>query len=290
MEFLAQTEEDLAAIREAFDEYQKNTGRNFEELKLRIAFRKETTPIERQLFLMKMETQLNYLKTEVTHYKAMLSMSEENRELLARLVEASRSPNLLIQPLRMSPQRRPYQSELSVLHADLTNFTSTVTRNPAFRLTLQTWLAEVQAEFRTQPACEQIKNQGDGFLALSTDSLWLFEMAQQLGHRLDQFKLRNPSPLGGFRFVLARGQVNCAESEGVKEFDGDAIIECSRIDQPMKRYLNERGITVSQMWCTELFKDDIEPRSPHLRFAELPAIPLDKDYESTSRLYQISIA
>lgn len=102
VEFLAQTEEDLNAIRESFAEYQRNAGRNFEELKLHIAFRKDISPLERELFLMKMENQLNLLRTELTYTQALLSKTEENRNLLARLLEASRSPGDLLKPIQIS--------------------------------------------------------------------------------------------------------------------------------------------------------------------------------------------
>lgn len=290
VEFLAQTEEDLGAIRESFAEYQRNAGRNFDELKLHIAFRKETTPLERELFLMKMETQINHLRTELTYTKALLSKTEENRDLLARLVEASRSPRLLFEPWRIPAQARPYQSELSVLHADLANFSGAVQKEGAPRTALQSFLAEMQSEIQAQPACNRVKGQGDGFLIFSTDSLWLFEIAQQLGNRLDQFKLRNASSLGSFRCALNRGRLTCVMVGDVEDFDGDAVIECARIDQPMKAYLKEHGIAGNRVWCTEAFKADLESRSPHLRFAPLPPIPLDKGYESKSQLFEVSVA
>jgi len=291
VEFLAQTEEDIGAIRESFAEYQRNTGRNFEELKLHIAFRKDASPLERELFLMKMESQLNQLRLELTYTQALLTKTEENRELLARIVEASRSPQNLFKPWQIPAQKRPYQSELSVLHADLENFSGAVKGEDALRATLQSFLAELHAEFQSQPACERIKNQGDGFLIFSTDSLWLFEVAQELGNRFNQFKLRNPSLLGCLRSVLNRGRVNCIEVSGSheKDFDGDAIIECKRIDQPMKAYLREQKVSGNQVWCTEVFKADVESRSPHLQFVSLPALQLDKNYESESKLFQITV-
>ena len=205
-----------------------NAGRNFDELKLHIAFRKETTPLERELFLMKMETQINHLRTELTYTKALLSKTEENRDLLARLVEASGSPRLLFEPWRIPAQARPYQSELSVLHADLANFSGAVQEKDAPRTALQSFLAEMQSEIQAQPACNRVKGQGNGFLIFSTDSLWLFEMAQQLGSRLDQFKLRNPSSLASFRCALNRGRLNCVTVDGVEDLDGDAVIGCAR--------------------------------------------------------------
>jgi uncharacterized protein YjbI with pentapeptide repeats len=102
--------------------------------------------------------------------------------------------------------------------------------------------------------------------------------------------LKNPSSLGGLRCILNRGRVNCVEHAGAKDFDGDAIIECSRIDQPMKAYLHEHTIAGNQTWCTETFKVDIENCSSNLRFTSLPAIQLDKNYEVKINLFQITVA
>ena len=292
VEFLAQTEEDIGAIRESFAEYQRNTGRNFEELKLNIAFRKDASPLERELFLMKMESQLNLLRTELTYTQALLTKTEENRALLARIVEASRSPQTLLEPWKIPVEKRPYQSDLSILHADLENSSGAVKGQDSFRNALLVLRSDLQAEIQSQPACKRIKDQGDGFLIFSTDSMWLFEIAVRLENRFKEFKLRNPSQLGGLRCVLNRGRVNCIEAVGTKEkdFEGDAIIECVRIDQPMKAYLREQKMSGNQIWCTERYKIDLEARSPHLRFTPLPDLPLDKHFQSESKLFQIAVA
>lgn len=99
VEFLAQTEEDLDTIRAAFLEYQNSAGLDFEQLKLRINFSVNTTQIERDLFLLKMESQLNLLKTELTYTKALLSKSEEHQALLKQVSEAARSPTTLLAPM-----------------------------------------------------------------------------------------------------------------------------------------------------------------------------------------------
>jgi hypothetical protein len=189
----------------------------------------------------------------------------------------------------MRAEQRPYQIELSILHADLENYSGAVKEQEVWRTALQSFLAGLNAEIESQAACARIQNQGDGFLIYSTDSLWLFETAHDLGNRLNHFKLRNSSMLGVLRCVLNRGRVNCIEVSGKKEFEGDPIIECSRTDQPMKTYLHEQKISGNQIWCTETFKVDVENRSPHLRFASLPSMQLDKDYESKSKLFQITV-
>jgi hypothetical protein len=99
VEFLAGTHEDLGLIRTAFDEYRANTGTDFDTLKLRIKFSTDVPAIERDLFLMKMESQLNQLRTELTYTKALLSKSEEHQTLLHGILEATRSPASLLRPL-----------------------------------------------------------------------------------------------------------------------------------------------------------------------------------------------
>lgn len=99
VEFLANSEDDLEVIREAFTEYQQSANLDFEQLKLRIQFSVQTSPLERELFLMKMESQLNMLRTELTYTKALLSKSEEHQALLKQVAEASRTPRTLLTPI-----------------------------------------------------------------------------------------------------------------------------------------------------------------------------------------------
>lgn len=99
VEFLANSEDDLGVIRQAFAEYQQSANLDFEQLKLRIQFSVQTSPLERELFLMKMESQLNMLRTELTYTKALLSKSEEHQALLKQVAEASRAPITLLTPI-----------------------------------------------------------------------------------------------------------------------------------------------------------------------------------------------
>ncbi|MGI8437357.1 MAG: toll/interleukin-1 receptor domain-containing protein [Chthoniobacterales bacterium] len=99
VEFLAETEDDLGVIRESFNEYQQSAGLNFDELRLRIRFATNVSATERDLFLMKLESQLNQLRTELTYTKALLSKSDEHQALLKRIVDASRSPEVLLKPM-----------------------------------------------------------------------------------------------------------------------------------------------------------------------------------------------
>ena len=99
VEFLANSEDDLEVIRQAFTEYQQSANLDFEQLKLRIQFSVQTSPLERELFLMKMESQLNMLRTEITYTKALLSKSEEHQALLKQVAEASRTPRSLLTPI-----------------------------------------------------------------------------------------------------------------------------------------------------------------------------------------------
>jgi internalin A len=99
VEFFAEREDDLPSIREALAEYQKNTGLSVDQLKFSIPFRKDASQLERDLFLMKMKSQINFLQAELAYIKARLTQSVKDRELMSRLVEASRSPRVLFEPL-----------------------------------------------------------------------------------------------------------------------------------------------------------------------------------------------
>ncbi|MDQ6626014.1 MAG: toll/interleukin-1 receptor domain-containing protein, partial [Verrucomicrobiota bacterium] len=103
VEFLAESEQDLAAIREAFEEYRQTAGLDFEQLKLRIKFATHVPPVEQKLFLMNLEAQLNQLRTQLTYTQALLSKSEEYQQLLKRVLDASRSPAGLLEPVVLPP-------------------------------------------------------------------------------------------------------------------------------------------------------------------------------------------
>lgn len=102
VEFLADSEDDLVVIRSAFDEYQQSANLDFDQLRLRINFSVQTSALDRELFLMKMESQLNLLRTELTYTKALLSKSEEHQALLRQVADASRTPKALLTPVTIA--------------------------------------------------------------------------------------------------------------------------------------------------------------------------------------------
>ncbi len=103
-EFFAKRNSDLPLIREAFSNYQRNIGLSIDEIKRNIPFRENTTRLERDLFLMKMESEVNVLQTELGYIKGPLAQSPGDRELISRIVEASKSPGVLFEPLSIAPE------------------------------------------------------------------------------------------------------------------------------------------------------------------------------------------
>ena len=106
VEFLAQTEDDLEIVKASFQEFQANANLNFNDLRLKIKFAINTPQLDRDLFLMKMEGQINLLRAELTYTQALLSKSEEHQAILQRIAEATRSPNSLLAPIgfRQAPE------------------------------------------------------------------------------------------------------------------------------------------------------------------------------------------
>jgi uncharacterized protein YjbI with pentapeptide repeats len=102
VEFLVQSEQDLAAIRKSFAEYQKNTGHNFEELKLNISFSKDVAAWEQELLLKRMENQFKYLREELTLIRSYLPNSTNDRLIFARVDEATHSPEVLLKQVAIS--------------------------------------------------------------------------------------------------------------------------------------------------------------------------------------------
>jgi uncharacterized protein YjbI with pentapeptide repeats len=107
VEFLAQTDEELIAIRKALPKYYQNIGQSFDELKLTVAFSKSTAAWEQDLLLKRMENQFKYLREELSLIRTYLPSSTNDQPLLARVDEATRSAEVLFQPMPISAPK-PY--------------------------------------------------------------------------------------------------------------------------------------------------------------------------------------
>ena len=81
VEFLAQTEENIEVVKAKFEEYKRSTGQNFEDLQLRIAFAKEVSQVERELFLIEFKNTIELLKTKLTYTQALLEERSKHADL-----------------------------------------------------------------------------------------------------------------------------------------------------------------------------------------------------------------
>jgi len=134
-----------------------------------------------------------------------------------------------------------------------------------------------------------VNTAGDGFLIVFSDSLKLSGVATELENGIRSFKLSKPCSIGGFRFVFGCGNLTCIQIGERREYTGEAIVEAERIDQPMKRFLEQNGRSTSEMWCAKAFRDQVEGKHPNLKFAELPGIELDKAHPGNGPLFQMTI-
>jgi class 3 adenylate cyclase len=285
VEFLANTEPDLEAVKTTFEEYRQNTGRDFAELRLNISFSEQTSPLEQKLFLLEYERQLDSLKTKLSLTQALLEQSQEHAAFLRRLVEAKLEPPKLLLPAEF-PQ---HETQQFVLRADLGNYSNAVEADKRLESSIQQFVAKQQAAIQQRPGCNMVKTAGDGLLVVFSDAVKLIGVATDLTSALSAFKLSNPCSFGGFRFVFGYGNLTCLQTGELREYTGDAVVEVERIDQPMKRFLEQEKRTASEMWCTNAFRDQVESKHQNLLFEQLPEIELDKGHPGSGPLFRVTI-
>lgn len=286
VEFLANTEADLEAVKSSFEEYRRNTGRDFAELRLNISFCEQTSPLEQKLFLLEYERQLDSLKTKLSLTQALLEQSQEHAAFLRRLVEAKLEPPKLLLPAEF-PQ---HETQQFVLRADLGDYAKAIQADKRVATLIQQFVAKQQSEIRQRVGCNMVKTAGDGFLVVFSDAVKLIGVATDLASALNSFKLANPCSIGGFRFVFGYGNLTCIQTGDDRDYTGDAVVEVERIDQPMKRFLEQQGLPASEMWCTNAFHDQVESKHQNLRFEQFPEMELDKGYRTNGPLFRIAIA
>lgn len=146
VEFLANSEDDLAVIRQSFAEYQQSANLDFDQLKLRIQFSVQTPALERELFLMKMESQLNMLRTELTYTKALLGKSEEHQALLRQVAEATRAPKSLLTPIASASPTRGIPTTADEASPSLAVVTSYSHKDDALRDELDAHLSVLRRQ------------------------------------------------------------------------------------------------------------------------------------------------
>lgn len=285
VEFLANSEADLDAVKSSFEEYRQNTGRDFAELRLKISFSEQTTALEQKLFLLEYERQIDSLKTKLSLTQALLEQSQEHAAFLRRLVEAKAEPRKLLLPAEF-PQ---HETQEFVLRADLANYSKAIEGDKQLESAVQQFVARQQAEIEQRTGCNMVNTAGDGFLIVFSDALRLIGVATELENGIRSFKLSKPCSIGGFRFIFGYGNLTCIQIGERREYTGEAIVEAERIDQPMKRFLEQNGRKTSEMWCTKAFRDQVEGKHPNLKFEELPGIELDKGHPGSGPLFQITI-
>jgi uncharacterized protein YjbI with pentapeptide repeats len=285
IEFVSGSSIGLGLIQERLEQYLGNVGRPMSGINLE--FRTETTSdIQKDLFLIRYEHQINTLRTELKYVERLLLKEEEkNRQLLELVQHLGRAPQQLLIP----PKRDRFEVDVYFLTADLQGYSSATRSNAPLYDSIQKFLLDAKEKVSNCGHCELVKLEGDCIKVFSRDGVELIWFTRDIMHQFERLKKESPIQIDGFRAVLGYG--HCIKEVRVDgtDFAGDCIIDTVRVDQPMKQFLKENGLPANQIWCTEAFNDALQGRHDNIEFRKLPPLSLEKNHPSSGDLFSITI-
>lgn|GEM_PF-2400933 len=294
VEFMTGTQAEKELVRERFNQYRDNTTKDLASLDIRFN-NSEASEVEKELFRIRYEHTINSLRTELNYTKRLLQKEEEKNQLQVKyldlLVQAdafTRDPQKLLLPaLDTSTQRS--STPIFFLTADLKDYSKATRENNALYALIQTFLFDQKERIRKDPVCDAVKLEGDAIKVFFRDGVKLIWIARGLINDFENLKYEQPSSIRGFRVVLGYGTAHREQRREEVDYSGDPIVETCRVDQPMKRYIEERDEDPNQIWCTETFYDQISGQHPNVSFDELPPTDLDKGYGLGARLFRVRV-
>jgi uncharacterized protein YjbI with pentapeptide repeats len=288
VDFIDETQNDKELVQERFRNYLDNAAKEFRSLDIHFN-NPQVTDVEKELFLIRYEHQINTLRTELSYTERLLKKEEEkNQQLLQVINHLSREPRKFL-GVGHAPSPQICEVPIFFLTADLKGYSKATQENKKLYSTIQSYLFEQKLHIEEQAGCELVKLEGDCIKAFFREGVRLVWLAKNLIHELERLKYDQTIDIDGFRVVLGYGSCYREQRGADVDFSGDAIVETVRVDQPMKRYIQEHNEEPNQIWCTEAFHKELIDKHEHIHFESLPKLNLDKEYSKELNLYRVVI-
>lgn len=293
VEFMTGTQAEKELVRERFNQYRDNTTKDLASLD--ISFNSEASDIEKELFRIRYEHTINTLRTELNYTKRLLQKEEEKNQLqdkyLALLAQANvftKDPQKLLSPA-FDPIVQRSSTPIFLLTADLKDYSKATREDSSLYPLIQTFLFDQRERIRQDPVCDTVKLEGDAIKVFFRDGVKLIWIARGLITDFENLKYHQPSTIKGFRVVLGYGTAHREQRGKEVDYSGDSIVATCRVDQPMKRFIEERKEDPSQIWCTEAFYNEISNKHANVIFEDLPSMALDKGYSNDVHLFRVRV-
>ncbi|KAA3599360.1 MAG: hypothetical protein DWQ06_10625 [Calditrichaeota bacterium] len=290
VEFEAENEDDKKVLKGSFVEFMRKVFEDTENLNLEI--RGGTAKVEEiEKLQFKMENNIKNLQMELKLEKYLnLSLKEdksdfkEQNKLLARVIESIEQKSL---PEKTTSEKCDVNT--FALFADLAGFSKATAEDESIHKIIQDFFLKERDEIEPKDGVEEVKSNGDDIIAFGLDGMSLVWVAEDLINDFQKLKRDfQDFPIKGFRVVLGYGTCTRQKVGDKISFSGNPIIDTARVDQPMKRYIQENNEDLNQIWCTEDFKDEMTRRGEkRISFEELPEMDLAKGYEKKFKLFRV---
>jgi len=294
VEFMTDTQEDKELVQQRFSEYRDNTGDDFSSLDIRFN-NSQASEIEKELFKIRYEHTITSLRTELGYTQRLLLKEEEKNRLHERyslLLQQAESyvkdPQRLLLPSESASLQKS-QTPIFFLTADLRDYSGATRKDGTLYPTIQTFLFDQKEKIQSDPVCDAVKLEGDSIKVFCRDGVKLIWIAKSLLHDFESLKYEQPTEIKGFRVVLGYGTSYREQRREDVDYSGDPIVETCRVDQPMKKYIEEHNGNPNQIWCTEAFQKELSDKHPNVVFEDLPSTDLDKGYGVGVRLFRVRV-
>ena len=247
VEFSVEKKEDKQFIEEQFRDYFNNIGKEFSNITFE--FRNpDVSEIERDLFKIKYENQINNLRTELKYTTRLLEAQEEKNQLLERFISVIQSnpANLLVAPSKTQ------KGNFCVLKGDIKGFSDFMEDGRGMSISDQ--LNAIVNQHATN--CRHYMVKGDSVEIIDHDAFDVFKTALRI---LEDLIDTPGNPM--MRIAIDCGQITYEESQDVfVPKDGNPLRTPARIEPYVKP---------SEIWVTESFKAMLEKESDKYKVVEL---------------------
>ena len=248
VEFSVEKKEDKQFIEEQFRNYFNNIGKDFSNITFE--FRNpDVSEIERDLFKIKYENQINNLRTELKYTTRLLEAQEEKNQLLERFISVIQSNplNLLVAP------QKTERGNFCVLKADVVRFSDFMKHGRGQEISDK--LDQIVKHQATNCKYSNVSG-GDSLQIVDHDAVLVFKTASRIIEDLSEVP-GNPT----MRIAIDCGDISFEESQDVfVPKDGSPLRTPARIEPFVKP---------SEIWVTESFKSMLEKGTDKYEVIEL---------------------
>nr|VFK60959.1 MAG: Uncharacterized protein YjbI, contains pentapeptide repeats [Candidatus Kentron sp. TUN]VFK69863.1 MAG: Uncharacterized protein YjbI, contains pentapeptide repeats [Candidatus Kentron sp. TUN] len=286
VEFITETEDEKRLVREIFPRFLSNIAPDSgSDLKFHIRD-PDMTLQERDGLIKDHDAEIANFKQRLTSKIELLENEKEKNAVLIDFVKTLQSNPPAIANLIATKTEEP----ICAIHVDIAGYSKATTEEPALYPAIQSKLKEIMEKLNQDKDVQQVRGTGDGLLIIVPDSEAVAWIADEVRHEIKKFSRRKADSIKGARTIIGYGLAFKEQSGESVTYTGQVLIQVNRIDQPMKRFMNENPDEGAfPIWCSEAYFSAMDGKSSNVRFEEIGPVELDKG-AGTQTVYRVILS